>query len=60
MSIKLFIPKKHVLIQKYPIALDWEKWALTAGPEGIRVPDIVLFSIHYYRNIWVPEFYVIE
>ncbi|KAI9456314.1 hypothetical protein HD554DRAFT_2030569 [Boletus coccyginus] len=50
----------HKVISKYPIALDWERWALTAGSEGIRVPDIVLFSLHYYRNVWVPELYVIE
>ncbi|KAG8215557.1 hypothetical protein J3R82DRAFT_7400 [Butyriboletus roseoflavus] len=47
-------------ISKYTISPECEKWALTAGPEGIRVTDIVLLSIHYYRNFWVPEFYVIE
>lgn len=46
--------------QKYRVAPGWEKWALTAGPEGIRVQDVVLLSLHYYRNVWVPEFYVIE
>ncbi|KAF8125091.1 hypothetical protein EV363DRAFT_677949 [Boletus edulis] len=50
----------HRYISKYPITPGWEKWALTAGSEGIRVPDIVLFSLHYYRNVWVPELYVIE
>lgn len=55
----LFLPDDTVLNQRYPISPGWEKWALMAGPEGIRVPDIVLFSLHYYRNVWVPELYVI-
>ncbi|KAG9308906.1 hypothetical protein JVU11DRAFT_11366 [Chiua virens] len=50
----------HQVVSKYSIAPGFEKWALTAGPEGIRVPDVILLSIHYYRNMWVPEFYVIE
>ncbi|KAF9222889.1 hypothetical protein BS17DRAFT_767634 [Gyrodon lividus] len=50
----------HRLVAKYPIGAGWEKWKLTVGPEGIRVPDVVLLSMHYYRNVWVPEFYVIE
>ncbi|KAF8550095.1 hypothetical protein OG21DRAFT_1488036 [Imleria badia] len=50
----------HKVISKYRITPGWEKWALTAGPGGIRVQDIVLLSLHYYRNVWVPEFYVIE
>lgn len=58
--MKLFVVDECILRQRYPIALDFERWALTAGPEGIRVTDIVLLSIHYYRNVWVPELYVIE
>ncbi|KAF9236963.1 hypothetical protein BU15DRAFT_63574 [Melanogaster broomeanus] len=46
--------------EKHPVAPGWEKWALTRGPEGIRIPDVVLLSIHYYRKFWVPEFYIIE
>ncbi|KIJ60238.1 hypothetical protein HYDPIDRAFT_117517 [Hydnomerulius pinastri MD-312] len=50
----------HRVVSKQPIAPGWEKWALTTGTEGIRPNDVVVLSIHYYRNMWVPELYVIE
>ncbi|KIJ08150.1 hypothetical protein PAXINDRAFT_158218 [Paxillus involutus ATCC 200175] len=52
----------HGLVTKnnYPLTPGYEKWELTTGREGIRPNDMVLLSMHYYRNVWVPEFYVIE
>lgn len=26
--------------------------------QGIRLSNVVLYSVHYYRNVWVPELYV--
>ncbi|KAL4073174.1 hypothetical protein V8B97DRAFT_1916578 [Scleroderma yunnanense] len=36
----------------------FERWAL--NDNNIQPADVVLLSIHYYRNQWVPEFYIFE
>ncbi|KAG1716071.1 hypothetical protein ID866_1097 [Astraeus odoratus] len=41
-----------------PIARGQEKWEFNR--DNIRPSDLVLLSIHYYKNQWVPEFYVFE
>ncbi|EGN96344.1 hypothetical protein SERLA73DRAFT_154688 [Serpula lacrymans var. lacrymans S7.3] len=43
---------------KLTIQPGYENWAL--GEDNVRLGDIYLFSIHYYRNVWVPEIYVVE
>ncbi|KAH7918571.1 hypothetical protein BV22DRAFT_1041669 [Leucogyrophana mollusca] len=38
------------------VTRGFERWAL--DPSAVHVNDIWLLSLHYYRNVWVPEFYV--
>ncbi|KAH7885612.1 hypothetical protein F5I97DRAFT_1419472 [Phlebopus sp. FC_14] len=48
----------HTFAKRYSCLPGWEKWALT--DDNIVAFDVVLLSMHYYRNVWIPEFYVIE
>ncbi|KAG1732449.1 uncharacterized protein EDB91DRAFT_1338357 [Suillus paluster] len=41
-----------------PVARGWEKW--TFSENGVRPSDVIILSAHYYRNVWIPELYVIE
>ncbi|KAH7924666.1 hypothetical protein BV22DRAFT_1129640 [Leucogyrophana mollusca] len=41
---------------KVPVTRGFERWAL--DPNAVHVSDIWLLSLHYYRNVWIPEFYV--
>ncbi|KAG2147431.1 uncharacterized protein EDB93DRAFT_414475 [Suillus bovinus] len=41
-----------------PVAPGWEDWAF--GANKVRMSDIFILSAHYYRNVWVPELYVVN
>ncbi|KAH7904367.1 hypothetical protein BJ138DRAFT_927141 [Hygrophoropsis aurantiaca] len=43
-------------MQGKPITRGHEQWAL--HPDVVRVSDVWLLSLHYYRSVWVPEFYI--
>ncbi|KIM65823.1 hypothetical protein SCLCIDRAFT_111995 [Scleroderma citrinum Foug A] len=46
------------LLQNHRPAPGYERWAL--DDRNINPDKVVLLSIHYYRNQWVPEFYIFE
>lgn len=39
-----------------PVARGWEDWAFSQN--GVRLSKVYILSVHYYRNVWVPELYV--
>ncbi|KAH7919492.1 hypothetical protein BV22DRAFT_1199458 [Leucogyrophana mollusca] len=39
-----------------PVTRGFERWAFS--PNATHVSDIWLLSLHHYRNVWIPEFYV--
>ncbi|KAG1727823.1 hypothetical protein EDB19DRAFT_175032 [Suillus lakei] len=41
-----------------PVARGWENWALNKN--NVQRSDVVILSAHYYRDVWIPELYIIE
>lgn len=41
-----------------PVAHGWEDWAFSRNK--VRLSDVFILSAHYYRNVWIPELYVIN
>ncbi|KAG1721759.1 hypothetical protein EDB19DRAFT_497477 [Suillus lakei] len=41
-----------------PVACGWESWAL--NKDNVQPSDIIILSAHYYRDVWIPELYIIE
>ncbi|KAG1721753.1 hypothetical protein EDB19DRAFT_497363 [Suillus lakei] len=41
-----------------PVARGWESWAL--NKDNVQPSDIIILSAHYYRDVWIPELYIIE
>ncbi|KAG2066917.1 hypothetical protein BDR04DRAFT_1120844 [Suillus decipiens] len=41
-----------------PVRVGDEDWAFSENK--VRLSDVYILSAHYYRNVWVPELYVIN
>ncbi|KAG2359156.1 hypothetical protein BDR07DRAFT_234845 [Suillus spraguei] len=41
-----------------PVRVGYEDWAFSENK--VRLSDVYILSAHYYRNVWVPELYVIN